>query len=83
MNRESQYWIKAGIVVYSTHWPDIKMVVDGIKRHIKEFPKKIDENLIKDQKVMVDGVKTHWITKDGIYQTGVFQTTELREWTKE
>ena len=80
---DKKYWIKEGNPVRHKHWPSFKMIVENVKKKVKEIPENTSDNgseIIKINKTFVIGVRCHWITDQGLFQTGLFHTTELEPW---
>lgn len=73
-----KYWIKQGLAVVHKDFlaSNIKMVVDNIV-------KKSGKDHMGNDRAYIVGVKCHWFTSDGKYNTGMFFTTELRQWKED
>lgn len=72
----TRYWIKAGVAV---HW-NMDITKDSPRVMYVDYLIKKGLKLQKgssERKVMVVGVKCHWLSDDGVYQTGRFNVVEL------
>ena len=67
MAEEKKYWIKPGIAVAHVDNDDIKMHVDKVLTSTNSRNERF-----------TDGVLCHWFNSMGGYESGKFNTTELK-----